>query len=49
LWRAAQRACQAGAITLAEQNAWLAELRERIVAGRFFASITYFIVLGRKG
>jgi ubiquinone/menaquinone biosynthesis C-methylase UbiE len=49
LWRAAQRACQAGAITLAEQDAWLAELRERIVAGRFFASITYFIVLGRKG
>jgi ubiquinone/menaquinone biosynthesis C-methylase UbiE len=49
LWRAAQRACQAGVITLAEQDAWLAELRGRIAAGRFFASITYFIVLGCKG
>jgi ubiquinone/menaquinone biosynthesis C-methylase UbiE len=49
LWRAAQRACQAGAITSAEQDAWLAELRGRIAAGRFFASITYFIILGHKG
>jgi ubiquinone/menaquinone biosynthesis C-methylase UbiE len=49
LWRAAQRACEAGAITPAEQDAWLAELRGRIAGGRFFASITYFIVLGRKG
>jgi ubiquinone/menaquinone biosynthesis C-methylase UbiE len=49
LWRAAQRACSAGAITPAEQDAWLAELRRRIADGHFFASITYFIVLGRKG
>jgi ubiquinone/menaquinone biosynthesis C-methylase UbiE len=49
LWRAAQRACEAGAITPAEHDAWLAESRSRIATGRFFASITYFIVLGYKG
>lgn len=48
LWRAAQRACEAGAITPIERDAWLAELQARIAAGRFFASITYFIVLGYK-
>jgi hypothetical protein len=46
LWRAAQVACEAGAISPAEQEAWTLELRNRIRAGTFFASIVYFIVKG---
>ena len=46
LWRAAQVACEAGAISPAEQEAWIMELKSRIQAGTFFASIVYFIVKG---
>jgi ubiquinone/menaquinone biosynthesis C-methylase UbiE len=46
LWRAAQVACEGGAISPAEQEAWTLELKSRIKAGTFFASIVYFIVKG---
>lgn len=46
LWRAAQVAREGGAITLAEHDAWVNELKDRIRAGTFFASIVYFIVRG---
>jgi ubiquinone/menaquinone biosynthesis C-methylase UbiE len=46
LWRAAQRACDAGAISPREQAAWTNDLKTYIAQGRFFASITYFIVRG---
>ena len=46
LWRAAQVACEGGAISSAEQEAWVKELKDRIQAGTFFASIVYFIVKG---
>jgi hypothetical protein len=46
LWRAAQVACQAGAISPAESDAWLGELKERLRKGSFFASVAYFIVKG---
>ena len=46
LWRAAQVACQAGAISPAESDAWIGELKERLRKGSFFASVAYFIVKG---
>jgi cytochrome oxidase assembly protein ShyY1 len=46
LWRAAQVACEGGAISQAEQYAWVQELKERIQTRTFFASIVYFIVQG---
>jgi len=46
LWRAAQVACEGGAVSSAEQKAWVKELKNRIQAGTFFASIVYFIVKG---
>ena len=46
LWRAAQAACEGGAITSAEQESWVKELKSRIRDGTFFASIVYFIVSG---
>jgi SAM-dependent methyltransferase len=49
LWRAAQVAHQGGAISLAEQEGWVKELKNRIQAGTFFASIVYFIVEGWVG
>ncbi|MBN1148016.1 MAG: methyltransferase domain-containing protein [Anaerolineales bacterium] len=48
LWRAAEVARQGGAISPAEHDAWVGELKRRIAAGRFFASMTYFIVNGWK-
>jgi ubiquinone/menaquinone biosynthesis C-methylase UbiE len=48
LWRAAQAARDAGAITSAEHDAWVGALRQRLAAGRFFASIVYFIVCGTR-
>jgi ubiquinone/menaquinone biosynthesis C-methylase UbiE len=44
LWRAAEVACVGGAISPTEQEAWTKELKNRIQAGTFFASIVYFIV-----
>ncbi|MCX6032058.1 MAG: methyltransferase domain-containing protein [Chloroflexi bacterium] len=49
LWRAADLCRAASAITPAEHDAWVGELRARIAAGRFFASIVYFIVRGEVG
>ncbi len=46
LWRAAQVACDGGAVSPAEKEAWVQELKNRIQAGTFFASIVYFIVRG---
>jgi ubiquinone/menaquinone biosynthesis C-methylase UbiE len=49
LWRAAQVACEGGAISPDEQEAWVNELKGCIQAGTFFASIVYFIVMGIVG
>jgi ubiquinone/menaquinone biosynthesis C-methylase UbiE len=46
LWRAAQVACEGGAISLVEQENWMQELKEGIRSGTFFAGIVYFIVKG---
>ena len=46
IWRAAQVACEGGAISSAEGEAWVETLKERIRAGTFFASIVYFVVEG---
>jgi len=46
LWRAAEVARDNGAISQFEQHAWVAELKERIAAGYFLASIVYYIVHG---
>jgi ubiquinone/menaquinone biosynthesis C-methylase UbiE len=46
LWRAAQVACEAGVISEQERENWVMELKKRIQAGTFFASIVYFIVMG---
>jgi 2-polyprenyl-3-methyl-5-hydroxy-6-metoxy-1,4-benzoquinol methylase len=48
LLRAAQVARDGGGITPAEHDAWVAELRAALAAGRFFASIVYFIVVGER-
>jgi ubiquinone/menaquinone biosynthesis C-methylase UbiE len=48
VFRAAEVACDGGAATVVERDAWMAVLRERVAAGRFFAAITYFIVRGEK-
>jgi ubiquinone/menaquinone biosynthesis C-methylase UbiE len=48
LWRAADFCCDAGAITPAERDGWVAELKARIAAGRFCASIVYFVVRGER-
>jgi len=46
LWRAAEVSREGGALTPDEHDAWTSELKVRIAAGRFFASIVYFIVRG---
>jgi hypothetical protein len=46
LWRAAEVACEGGAISPVEQETWVKELKNSIQAGTFFASIVYFIVEG---
>jgi ubiquinone/menaquinone biosynthesis C-methylase UbiE len=48
LWRAAQAARDAGVITPAEHDAWVGALKQRLAAGRFLASIVYFIVCGTR-
>jgi ubiquinone/menaquinone biosynthesis C-methylase UbiE len=49
LWRAAEVARDGGAITSDEHTAWVGELKARLVAQRFFASIAYFVVHGVCG
>jgi len=46
LWRAAQVAGTAGAISPSEQQAWINDLKHDLENGTFFASIVYFIVKG---
>jgi ubiquinone/menaquinone biosynthesis C-methylase UbiE len=46
LWRAAQVAMDSGAVSAEEQAGWVGDLKARIKAGTFFASIVYFIVRG---
>ncbi|MCU0501510.1 MAG: hypothetical protein MUC51_07040 [Anaerolineae bacterium] len=48
LWRAAEVARNAGIIAPAEYDAWIGELKRQIAAGRFLASIVYFIVRGER-
>ena len=48
LWRAAEVARDRGGITPEEHDAWVSELKHRIAAGRFLASIVYFIVRGER-
>lgn len=48
LFRAAEAALNAGQISFEEYDSWVSELKERLEAGRFFASIVYFILKGRN-
>jgi len=48
VFRAAEVACDGGAISAAERDAWVSELQQRIATQRYFAAITYFIVRGEK-
>ena len=48
IFRAAEVARNGGAITAAEHDAWTAELQYQLSEGRFLATITYFIVRGRR-
>jgi len=48
LWRAAEVARDRGGITSEEHDAWVGELKRQIAAGRFLASIVYFIVRGER-
>ena len=48
LREAAERAQEAGVVSAAEATQWLGELEEAGRRGRFFASLTYFCVRGRK-
>jgi hypothetical protein len=49
VFRAAEVACDGGAITPAERDAWTAVLRERLAADVFLAGVTYFVVRGERG
>jgi ubiquinone/menaquinone biosynthesis C-methylase UbiE len=46
--RTVERAQAAGTITAAEGEAWLKELQALEASGRFFSTLTGFIVVGRK-
>jgi ubiquinone/menaquinone biosynthesis C-methylase UbiE len=48
LSRVASRAIAGGAVTAAEGAEWLDSLRRRAAAGSFFASMTNFIISGRR-
>jgi len=48
LWRAAEVSRNGGAITSDEYDRWVSGLKSHIAAGRFFASIVYFIVRGNR-
>ena len=48
MFRAAEVARDGGAITLAEHDAWVGALKRQLTEGQFMASITYFIVRGRR-
>ena len=46
IFRAAEVARNGGAITPAEHDAWVAELRRRLAERRFLASLVYFVMCG---
>jgi 2-amino-4-hydroxy-6-hydroxymethyldihydropteridine diphosphokinase len=46
LWRAAEVARNGGGISAKEHDTWVANLKQRLADGTFFASIVYFIVKG---
>ena len=48
LLRAAEGAVESQVITNTEHAAWIAEIEEQLAAGSFFASVIYFVVLGRS-
>jgi|GEM_PF-501739 len=48
IFRAAEVARNGGAITPAEHDAWVAELKQRLAEGRFVASLVYFVVRGNR-
>ncbi len=48
LFRAAQVARDGGGITSEEHDTWVGDLKSDLAAGRFFASIVYFIVSGER-
>ena len=48
MFRVAEVARDGGAITPAEHDAWVGELKRQLTEGQFLASITYFIVRGRR-
>jgi hypothetical protein len=49
LWRAASAARDGGTITSDEHAAWVGDLKARLAAQHFFASIAYFVVHGVCG
>ena len=49
LWRAADVAREAGAISSEEHNRWIGQIKASLEAGIFFASMVYFIVLATRG
>jgi hypothetical protein len=48
VFRAAEVACDGGAITPSERDAWTSVLRGRLESGSFMACITYFIARGER-
>ena len=48
LFRAADVAREGGGISPVEHDEWVGELRSALAAGKFFASIVYFIVSGQR-
>jgi ubiquinone/menaquinone biosynthesis C-methylase UbiE len=49
IFRAAEVARNGGAITPAEHDAWVADLKQRLAEGRFVASLVYFVARGEVG
>lgn len=49
IFRAAEVARNGGAITPAEHDAWVGELRQRLAERHFLASLVYFVVRGEVG
>jgi SAM-dependent methyltransferase len=50
IWRSAlDLAERSGAVNADDASAWLADVRRRADAGRYFAAVMVFMVIGRKG
>ncbi|MEJ2757431.1 MAG: methyltransferase domain-containing protein [Anaerolineales bacterium] len=48
LFRAAEVAQEAGVITSTEYTRWVGEIRSNLAEEKFFASIDYFIIIGKR-